>query len=301
MYLPSFKVGKAWGIPIKVDILLIGILVLIAWGSRREGAAGLASAHLFILTIGLLISIVLHELGHSLIAIRKGCRVRQIVLTIIGGVAQMEEMPRKPRDEFVMALMGPLVSIAVGLVCWFGGEWIPAMEEGGSAVPLVGYLPWRNMVQHLGVLNFMLAGFNLLPAFPMDGGRLLRAMLTPKYGRLRATYVAARLGRILATLLGTYGIFKLSSTGSFQQNVTLILIAIFVYIFAGNEYRQVRQQETSGDSDPSARPPPPPPDAPPDDNDDQVSISPPPYRKGPNSRSPIRPDNRHDFFQNLFD
>ena len=211
-----------------------------------------------LLEIGLLLSIVLHELGHSAVAMRKGCRVREINLTCLGGAAVMERIPTRPLDEFLMAIAGPMVSLVIGLTAFFGGAYLP-LPEFGQGGP--------NIVQVIGWVNFILLGFNLLPSFPMDGGRILRAFLTPKLGRLRATAVAARLGRIMAVLFGIYGFLN--------SNWFLVFIAFFVYVAAGNEYRYVQMQEAAKQggfrfSDgPDGQEP-----------EDRVQVSPPPYRRG---------------------
>jgi Zn-dependent protease len=228
--------------------------------------------------LGLAASIILHELGHSLVAIRKGCRVRRITLMVIGGAAQMERIPTRPLDEFLMALAGPMVSLTLGLLGFFGGGRLP--------LPPVHPYP-VNVVQFLGLINLGLTFFNLLPSFPMDGGRVFRALLTPKLGRLRATFVAARLGKIMAICFGLYAFL------STPRKWILVAIAIFVYVMAENEYRHVEMQERGkgrGGFPPCG-----------DDawgngaNDDKVSISPPPYGRGRKSKSEIRPADEDPF------
>ena len=176
-------------------------------------------------------SVALHELGHSYVALRKGCRVRQITLMCIGGAAQMEQIPRRPRDEFLMAIAGPAVSLLIGAIALPGGLYLIVTTTG----------VWRYLSSFLfavGVMNLGWVVFNLLPAFPMDGGRILRAMLTPKLGRLRATSVAARLGKLIAI---AFGILGFAYYGYFM----LVVIAFFVYAAADNELKLVQLQETA--------------------------------------------------------
>ena len=274
----SYKIATVWGIPIKIHMSLILLLAFFCLSALRtgikEGNALLHVAGVALSLVGAFVSIALHELGHSYVAIKKGCRVRQITLMFIGGAAQMEEIPRKPLDEFQMAVAGPLVSLALGTVGFFGGRYLAFRED--SIFHLVGILIW-----YLGMLNFFWAGFNLLPSFPMDGGRVLRAMLTPKLGRLRATMIAARLGKILAVLFGIYGFAT--------HQWILVAIAFFIFSAAGSELRLVQLQEAARQQGFDIWPPFPG-YGPRRTDDDEVRISPPPYRRGPDSRSEIHPD-----------
>jgi len=257
------------GIPIRlhVSVLLLVVVFVFSHGWIDGLLFGLA----------FIASITLHELGHSAVALRFGCRVREITLMCFGGAAQMARIPTRPWQEFLMALAGPAVSVAIGFACVWSGARLRLPVMAGFPLPL-------NLVQFIGLANFVLAGFNLLPAFPMDGGRLLRALLTPRLGRLRATFIAARLGRIIAVLFGIYGF------GAAQW--FLVLIAFVVFISAGNEYRMVQIEEArrraafgfagweiaDDDEPPDTRA-----------DDDQVVIGPPPYEDGRGSRTRIRP------------
>lgn len=273
MFGSSYRVATVMGIPIKIHISLI---LLLGYFALRSGLRGGPMAILYVLLLEVLLftSIALHELGHSFVAIRKGCRVREITLMFIGGAAQMERIPSRPWDEFLMAIAGPLVSLILGTAGFFGGQW--ATEAGfrflGSVVLAAGFV------------NFFLAGFNLLPSFPMDGGRVLRALLSRRMGRLNATRVASRVGRIMAVAFGLIGFL------STPQNWVLIVIAFFVYSAAGNEYRLVEMEErerargfaawSSWEEDRSGG----------NDADPGVVISPPPYRSEPPVRTTLRPD-----------
>lgn len=230
--------------------------------------------------IGFLTSIVLHELGHSIVAIRKGCKVRKITLMCIGGAAQMERVPERPRDETLMALAGPAVSLVLaGLligVAWF----VPPP-------PLPGAERVFTLLWVLGHANLFLGLFNLLPAFPMDGGRVLRAALTPKFGRLRATGAASRIGQVIAIGGGLYGLI--------QGEWMLLAVSVFIFLAAGSEYRMERVQEhirrmRGGWPYPFGEEPPPE-----QESGGRVLISPPPYARGPLEVSnvlPDEPDNR---------
>jgi stage IV sporulation protein FB len=261
--------------------LIVLLLVLAATTGLSDRPADLPV--LLGLEFGVFASIALHELGHAFIAIRKGCRVREITLLFIGGAAQMESIPKRPRDEFQMAIAGPAVSIALGLLCWFGGARLPLAE-------VVWPLPFFrslgivcNLVQFIGVVNWGLALFNLLPAFPMDGGRILRALLTSRMGRLRATSAAARVGKILALVMGVRGVLQLAHGGW-----VLIVVAILIHTVAEREYRLVQLQEIGWHPGvPPWWPFGPPREPPPRD---RVTISPPPYEKGPDQQADLRTD-----------
>jgi len=277
----SYKIATIWGIPIKIHVSLIALLLILA---ASTGIAGGWNDLVLLLglEVGVFTSIALHELGHSFVALKKGCRVREITLLFIGGAAQMESIPVRPKDELQMAIAGPLVSVGLGFLSWIVGQRLP-LAVGLWPLPFVsGYAIRCNLVQFLGVINWGLAIFNLTPAFPMDGGRIVRALLTPRMGRLRATYVAAQLGKILAVLMAIRGVLDL------PQGWLLIVIAFFVHSVAGREYRLVQMQEFARThAVPPWWPIPPPPDG---ISRDQVIIGPPPYQRGPRRHVELRQD-----------
>jgi Zn-dependent protease len=200
------------GIPIRVHLTLVILLLFVAF---TRGLAGI------LIAVGVFASVALHELGHSWVAIRKGCTVREIMLLPIGGVAKMSHIPSRPTDEFLVAAAGPLVSFLLAILFWL----------------LTGTGFFSQFFINLFIINLMLCLFNLLPSFPMDGGRIFRAFMTPRIGRLKATALAARIGRIMAVAFGIFGLFNVQ--------LMLILIAIFIYNAAGAEYRSVYAQHMS--------------------------------------------------------
>jgi Zn-dependent protease/predicted transcriptional regulator len=211
----SVKVATVAGIGIYLHWTFAA---LIGWLFLASIIAGKSiSQSLFSLAfIGSLFAcVVLHELGHALAAKRFGIRTRDIILLPIGGVARLERIPEKPSQEFWVALAGPIVNVLIvcGIVIFLQFH----SGVGSNAAGFATRLMW---------LNILMAGFNLLPAFPMDGGRILRALLAMRIGRLRATAVAARIGQYMAVLFGIIGFF---------QNPFLIFIAIFVYFGAQAE------------------------------------------------------------------
>lgn len=210
----SYLLTHVTGIPIRIHITLIILLLVAAF---RFGFWGV------VYTVGIFISVVLHELGHSWVAIGKGCRVHEIMLLPIGGVAKLDHIPTRPRDEFLVAAAGPLTSLILS----------------GIFFLLSGTGPLKFLMEGLAEINLILCLFNLLPSFPMDGGRIFRALMSPKIGRLNATGLAARIGRIMAVALGIFGLLN----GQFLT----ILIALFIYHAAGAEYRAVYMQQMSQD------------------------------------------------------
>jgi len=293
MFGPSYKIARVWGIPIKVDMSLIILLVVVAISLIRAGAGPLGILLVLLMEVGIFMSIALHELGHSFVAIRKGCRVREITLMFIGGAAQMERIPTRPLDEFLMAIAGPAVSVGLGTLFWLGGARLPLTNDLWP-FPLVEHLAIRcNVIQYVGVINIGLALFNLVPAFPMDGGRVLRSILTPKFGRLKATFIAARLGRFMALAFGIVGIYP-------PINPIYIAIAFFIFVSAGNEYRYVQMQEAARRQGFGSWVPFDTPSRSNGNEDDQVTISPPPYEKGPDRKTEIRPADDDHPFRNIF-
>ncbi|MCU0857771.1 MAG: site-2 protease family protein [Pontiellaceae bacterium] len=249
----SYLLAHVMGIPIRVHITLV---ILLIWAAVEFGFSGI------LFTSGVFISVAIHELGHSWVAIRKGCRVHEIILLPIGGIAKMERIPTQPKDEFLVAAAGPATSLLLA----------------GLFLLLAGGGPLREFFDYLKVINLTLCLFNLLPAFPMDGGRIFRAFMAPRIGRLKATELAARIGRIMAVAGGIFGLLN----GRFL----LILIAIFIYRAAGAEYRAVYMQQMSRDWLTAEQA--------------DIEVSPPPYAR---RASPLwkKWENKADaFFDNLF-
>jgi Zn-dependent protease/predicted transcriptional regulator len=225
---------KLLGIPILLDWTFIAVLPLLAWLIGRNVVAmadqfGIPDARLlgvgawpwilgFISAVGLFVSVLIHELGHAMMAQGYGVRTRNITLWLLGGVAQLDRIPRKRGAEAVIAIIGPLVSMALGVLFWFGAS---ATRPG---------LPGTWFVfQYLALLNWIIAGFNMIPAMPLDGGRVLRSLLAMKMPHIRATQVATGISRVLAIFLGLFGLLEF--------NFFLIAIAFFVYLAVEAEAR----------------------------------------------------------------
>jgi len=218
----SWKVGTFAGIPVYVHstfLLLIAFIVAHDLGAGASPAAAAGSA-LFLLAI--FATIVLHEYGHALTARRYGIKTRDITLLPIGGLARLERLPDVPRQELCVALAGPAVNLAIAALAFLGAT-LAGVGLGSPTADLSG----GNVLGRFVVVNVLLAAFNLIPAFPMDGGRALRAWLAERYDYSRATEIAANLGQALAFAFGFLGLLS--------GNPMLLFIALFVWVGATAE------------------------------------------------------------------
>ena len=237
----SLRIGSLFDIPIKLGVSFLLVLPLLAYligtqvgatvtainqlfGTAIDGGPLVEGAVPWILgvsaALGLFVSVLLHELGHSLVARRYGLEIESITLWFLGGLAQFAELPDNWRHELVIAVAGPIVSLGLGVA--FYGAFVLIPAEMSAVLFVVGYLAF---------LNVVLAAFNMLPGFPMDGGRVLRALLSRNRSRLRATRIAAAVGKGFAFLLGIAGILTF--------NLFWIVIAFFIFIAATSETQQV--------------------------------------------------------------
>ncbi len=228
----SWTLGKVFGIPVRLhfSMLLLPFLTM-SWVSA-DGLLGVMSwLGLAVLLFG---SVLLHELGHALTARRFGVHTYDIVLTPIGGMARVVDMPENPRQEIAIAIAGPLVSLSLAAIVFLARLPLVLLPFG---------LPPR-LDEALLVLigaNLVLGAFNLIPALPMDGGRVLRGLLALRRDHLTATRIAARVGRSLAVAGGIYAV----STGQWS----LMIIAVFVYFAAGAEVRMAENRHPRGPSE----------------------------------------------------
>jgi Zn-dependent protease len=235
------------GIEIKLHLTFLLILALggLEWG-RVHGASGFAFGVL--LMAALFTCVTLHELGHSLAAQYFKIPVREIVLLPIGGVAVLDEMPRRPVHELVIAAAGPVVNVALAAALALGGGLGGLLAALDSDALARGVVPAPSLATFVGwllVANIALVIFNLIPAFPLDGGRMLRAGLALFTGYRNATAIAASIGQTAALLLGAVGVL----TGNF----VLALIAIFVFFGARAEQAMVAGNTTLADRGTRAR------------------------------------------------
>ncbi len=235
MFGKSYRLpGTLLGIPVYVDLSFILILPLLAWiiGSQvgyfakmfgiSMDASLTSGAMPYVLglvaALGLFVSVVVHELGHAVTARGYDVKVTRITLWFLGGVAQFEEMPKQRGAEAVVAIVGPMVSLAIAVVCW---GILRATAGAGAGVHFV--------LAYLVYMNVVLAIFNLIPALPLDGGRVLRSVLALGMPQARATEITAGISKFLAILMGVFGLFSL--------NFFLLLVAIFIYMAVSAETR----------------------------------------------------------------
>ncbi|HUT92401.1 MAG TPA: site-2 protease family protein [Thermoguttaceae bacterium] len=235
----SWKLGQVAGIGIFVHwtfVLLIAWLVYL-FMSQGSDLRGVLDGVAFVLAI--FGCIVLHELGHALMARRFGIQTRDITLLPIGGVARLERMPENPTQELWVALAGPAVNVLIAIVL-FGVVVVSLGIAVFSNIEVLmkSLLVSGNFLLAVLVANVFLVIFNLVPAFPMDGGRVLRALLATKLDYVRATQIAASIGQTLAILFGILGFFGVP--GLFGANPLWLFIALFVYLGADAEAHMVR-------------------------------------------------------------
>ncbi len=233
----SWKIGTAFGIGIYVHwtfLLLVGYVLYSGWGT-----GGLERA-LFSVTLlfGVFACVALHELGHALVARYFGIPTRDIILSPIGGVARLERMSERPWEEFWIAIAGPLVNVVLAALLVVPAVLLSSPGQLQSVgVPRQAF---GNFFLYLLSANILLVLFNLLPAFPMDGGRVLRALLAAPLGRVRATEVAAGLGAVFALIFALLG---LGLFPNLVHNPFLLFIGAVIYLFGRQELTMVRQQE----------------------------------------------------------
>jgi Zn-dependent protease len=232
----SLQIARIFGIPIKIHVSFLFILPFFAWmfalqpepyGFEGTGPDILRYAFALVTAILLFISVLVHELAHSYLSLRYGTGIREISLYLIGGVSAIEGELTDPVKEATMAFAGPLSSLILGVFLLAANYLFnPAASTAEGNALFV-------MIFILGYINITLAIFNLIPAFPMDGGRILRALLASRMGFVQATEKAAAVGKILAFIMGIIGLLI---------SFWLVLIAIFIYMGASGEERQVKSR-----------------------------------------------------------
>lgn len=222
----AWSIGRIAGIPVRLHASLLLCLPLFAWTFVPAGTGLVGILWGCVYAAGLFGSILLHEVGHSLVARRQGSVILDILLLPIGGMARIAGMSPRPRDELAVAAAGPAVSLVLGAAGWF-------------LAPVVWHLnPWIGIVMDsLGCMNLMLGLFNLIPAYPMDGGRIFRALLSPRLGPARATRIAATVARVIAILFVVRAVWPWFHGG--QIRIFLLLIALFVYQSATAELHRI--------------------------------------------------------------
>ena len=240
MFGRRFDLFRVFGIAIRVDLSWFVVLALITWslatGWFPQTLPGMATAGYwwmgFVGALGLFSSVLLHELSHALVARRLGLQMRGITLFIFGGVAEMSDEPDRPRVEFLVAVAGPIASVVIGTCCW-------------AATHLAVPSPVAAILQYLFFINFVLVAFNLVPAFPLDGGRVLRSALWQWKQSLRwATRVTSTIGSLFGMGLIALGIYLFFRTGFSLGALWWILIGFFLRNAAQMSYQQMLLRRT---------------------------------------------------------
>ncbi|GAA4422743.1 site-2 protease family protein [Pontibacter saemangeumensis] len=223
----SLNLGRIAGIKILVHWTFVLLLGWVAFSEMQRGSDMQTTLLALAFILLVFFCVVLHELGHSLTAQRFGINTKTITLLPIGGVASLERMPEKPRQELLIAVAGPAVNVVIALILWLV---LPSLGDIPTEEFFMRITP-ANFLYLLLFVNVVLVLFNAIPAFPMDGGRVLRALLAFKLGRARATQIASNLGQLLAIGFIFIGFF---------YNPFLILIGAFVYFGAYSENMMVQ-------------------------------------------------------------
>ena len=236
--LRAFKIGHVYGVDVNVHPTFGLVLIWAVWQWGFSSSRGFGAFFLGLLLVSLVFaSVLLHELGHCAMARQFGIRVLDITLWPFGGVARIEQMPAQPRSEFLISLAGPATNLAIAVALLpivlligvlFGRDVLFSTSD-----PLETMTP-ATLVTYLAIVNLFIMLFNLVPAFPVDGGRMLRAGLTPSVGRERATSVAVAAGLAFAVIFVILGIW--------QRNLVLIVLGLFVFFAAQAESRVERVQ-----------------------------------------------------------
>jgi Zn-dependent protease/predicted transcriptional regulator len=226
----AWHIGTFFGIPVKIHWSFGLLLLFITYTVLTNGFKFWQGIGFAVYVFILFFCVVLHEYGHALTARKFGVVTKDIILSPIGGIARLENMPQKPIEEFFIAIAGPLVNLVIGtlllIILYFTtGQVFPdfAYADFDQPVELLRYILW---------INLMLFLFNLIPAFPMDGGRILRSLLATKIGKVKATKFASSIGKVLAVCFVIYGVF--------DQQLILALIGLFIFMMAGQEYDQTK-------------------------------------------------------------
>jgi stage IV sporulation protein FB len=227
----SIPLGRVLGTEIRLHLTFLLLLAWIGFSAAAQGGTAAATESVVFICL-IFLCVLLHEFGHVLAARRYGIATPDITLLPIGGVARLERIPEKPAEELVVALAGPAVNVVIAALLFLLLGGLPPMEAAANMEN-----PGHSMLGRLFWVNVTLVLFNLIPAFPMDGGRVLRALLGYRMGHRRATEVAARIGQGVALLLGFWGLVG--------GGPLLVFVALFVWLGAGAESHAVQLREVS--------------------------------------------------------
>lgn len=242
----SLRIATFFGIPVQVHWTFGLLVAWLLYGSYQQGYSMRETALTGLFFVAIFICVILHEYGHALTARFFGVGTRDITISPIGGIARLDRMPEKPYQELLVAIAGPLVNVAIAALLLIAYVVYYGLRGGALRDMLFGFFLRDSNFFPVGMtiidifllgmvaLNSILAIFNMLPAFPMDGGRVLRALLSIRLGRLRATRIATITGQVLAGGLAIHGLMN--------GNMVTVLIGAFVFFAAAGENRSVRME-----------------------------------------------------------
>jgi Zn-dependent protease/CBS domain-containing protein len=230
----AFKIGRLSGIDVRVHWTFFLLLAFFAFIGYQESGGLVGALTATITIVALFFCVLLHEFGHSLVAQRLGIKIHSITLLPIGGVSNLESLPEKPADEVKITVAGPLVNVVLAPIFFGVGLLLGAVPRLPADL-FTGIGSVGQFFFYLGYINVVLALFNLLPAFPMDGGRILRALLATRLGAVRATEISSAVGQLFAVAFFLIGLIS--------GNFFLALIAAFIFFGASGESQMVRQRE----------------------------------------------------------
>jgi Zn-dependent protease/CBS domain-containing protein len=227
----SLSLPDMFGIPVRIHWTFTILIIWIIYINLRQGLDAAHIAWMIAFVLALFVCVILHELGHALAARRYGIQTKDITLYPIGGVARLDSMPEKPSQELVVALAGPMVNVVIMLLL---SPFIMQLDLGSTQDTQERLLiDAQTFLPMLGIVNVWLALFNLIPAFPMDGGRVLRAILSMNMNRVKATRIAAGVGKLLAVGFVFAGLYF---------NPFLVFIGLFIILGAHSESEMVKTQ-----------------------------------------------------------
>ncbi|MEH6537195.1 MAG: site-2 protease family protein [Psychroserpens sp.] len=228
----NLTLGSVSGIKIKIHWTFLFLIAWIVFDELKRG--GTAESVLFNLAfvVAVFICVILHELGHALTAKRFGINTKKITLLPIGGMASLDKIPESPKQEFLVVIAGPIVNILIAILLYF---IVPVQElfdqSFSEAYQVFKSFTFQNFLFYLFIVNVGLALFNMIPAFPMDGGRMLRALLAMRINRVKATQIAASIGQFIAVIFLLLGLL---------YNPFLVFIALFIFLGAYGENQMVQ-------------------------------------------------------------
>lgn len=231
----ALTIGVFWGIPVRIHWSFGFIILIVSYTAMSAGLSLKDGLGYFLIVMLLFCCVVMHEYGHALTAKYYGIKTKDIIISPIGGVARLESLPKKSLQELIIALAGPAVNIVLAIVLGIITVFFGYFDLSSLAEQSFIFNSWAELVKYLILMNLALFVFNLIPAFPMDGGRVLRALLSMWLGRLKGTRIATGVGQFLAIVFSAIGIYF--------GHIILAFIGVFIFIAAASEARQVKIAE----------------------------------------------------------